>query len=92
MRRFFSLAFALLSLGTSLVAQDKQHSPVIRRPSTLPEAINQIRNCVVRIDAIFLSPPMTSSGTGFFINRDGIVITAKHVIHPLTFACVPATT
>jgi S1-C subfamily serine protease len=58
-------------------------SPSFARPKppiTLSEKIDLIRPNVVHVTTIFHSGG-TSTGTGFFINKDGVVITAGHVVN-----------
>jgi S1-C subfamily serine protease len=58
-------------------------SPSFARPKppiTLAEKIDVIRPSVVHVTARFHSG-VTSTGTGFFINKDGVVITARHVVN-----------
>ncbi|HEV2862886.1 MAG TPA: S1C family serine protease [Pyrinomonadaceae bacterium] len=58
---------------------------------TLTQAIKKLRPSVVQINVEFVLPAAgpgqqpqvaTSRGSGFFINRDGYVITARHVVTP----------
>jgi putative serine protease PepD len=42
--------------------------------------VDQIRNEVVRVEVTFSNGK--STGTGFFINTDGMVVTARHVVYP----------
>lgn len=75
MRSILCAAFALLVAASPASAQRTS------KPSTnLTEMIQQVRDCVVRIEVNF--PNATSTGTGFFVNNDGMVVTAMHVIYP----------
>src|SRR5262245_2562157 len=47
---------------------------------TLADSIEEIRPSVVNI-RLELSDGTLSAGTGFFVNRDGIVVTARHVVN-----------
>jgi S1-C subfamily serine protease len=63
--------------GQAPVAQHKAQ----QHPTALADMIDRIRGCVVRVSAIS-EGEIVSTGTGFLVNDDGIVVTAAHVIHP----------
>lgn len=74
---FFGLALAFLCACTTQPAT--KVADVSK--STLSDMIDRIRPSVVRVQAVFPSGAI-STGTGFFVNRNGDVVTANHVIHP----------
>jgi S1-C subfamily serine protease len=72
----------LLFSTVLVVGQDKRPVPPQRSVSKLSAMIDRARPSVVKITAYF-GPPMSineGTGTGFFVNARGIVVTAKHVI------------
>lgn len=56
------------------------HRVVPKTSGGLVEQIENARAAVVQVIARFDNG--TSSGTGFFVNADGVVITARHVVRP----------
>jgi S1-C subfamily serine protease len=50
-----------------------------RPPDTLADAIDDIRATVVQVRVMF-SDGSQSTGTGFWVNSDGVVVTANHVV------------
>jgi S1-C subfamily serine protease len=92
MRRFPIATLAAISLFLSTsIAQERSTNQIARRsdatPKNLTEMVTTIKDCVVRVTARF--PNGVSSGTGFIVNTDGIVITAKHVIYPFGPSVAP---
>ena len=85
MRRSITFVAAVLALTIAIQAQTgarskkslAQHVP----DKDLSTMIDQIRNSVVKIEVNFQNN-YTSTGTGVFINTDGMIITARHVIYP----------
>jgi hypothetical protein len=63
-------------------ASSAQHTPPQHSVTSLADMIDRVRGCVVRVLVSSGGRPI-SSGTGFLVNGDGIVITAAHVVHPL---------
>jgi S1-C subfamily serine protease len=85
MRRRLLTAFALLVTACSIDAQETIKPPAGK---TLTEMIQQVRDCIVRIEVNF-PDGVRSVGTGFFVNTDGLVLTARHVIYPVGEAHPP---
>jgi S1-C subfamily serine protease len=81
MRPFLCTTLCLLATVNPATAQNSSST------KNLAEMIQQVRNCIVRIEVDF--PNDTSTGTGFFVNTDGMVVTAMHVIYPLGKAHPP---
>jgi putative serine protease PepD len=76
---------AVLAITVVAIAQ-KQHS--VPPTKSLADMVDTVRNCVVRVEVNF--PTGTSIGTGFLINTDGLVVTARHVIYPPGMAQPPS--
>jgi S1-C subfamily serine protease len=74
---------AVLVITVSAIAQNQSSGRVQHRvssPKSLADMVDAVRNCIVRVEVSF--PTATSTGTGFLINTDGVVVTARHVIYP----------
>jgi S1-C subfamily serine protease len=69
----------VLSLAVSPVAQTQTRKTQTSKPATLSARIDQVRSSVVRVTC--RGPETGMRGTGFFVNADGDVVTAEHVVH-----------
>ncbi|MGA8593164.1 MAG: serine protease [Bryobacteraceae bacterium] len=80
----------LLALG--LTCANALFSQTHPQLSPLSAAIKRARPSIVRVVVVFGQGPNegTSAGTGFTINREGFVITARHVVVPVEGGPAPS--
>lgn len=74
------VVFALSNFGLGL-EKSKKDTLNHAAEASLPDMIDRARDQVVQVSA-YLTPSVTSRGTGFFVNTDGVVVTALHVVLP----------
>ena len=84
-RRLFVAAVLIITVGAIAQSQSQSQSPrrvqhTAPSPKGLADMVDANRNCIVRVVVNF--PTVTSTGTGFMVNTDGVVVTARHVIYP----------
>jgi hypothetical protein len=77
---YFLLSAFTILFSASGYSQSTKH---LKTALSLAQRIDQTRPCIVRIEATWGEvgkPPIrTEQGTGFIVNSDGIVVTAKHI-------------
>jgi len=79
---FIVLVALLIVICAGLQAFQSRKPLQPKNSASLPDLISQIRGSIVEVRAMFQGGG-SSTGTGFIINNDGVVVTARHVIHPI---------
>jgi S1-C subfamily serine protease len=79
--RLLIFSALLLSSSRSSLARDAQSAK--KKIPSLPDLVDRDKASVVKVSCLYPHSPQGTTGTGFFINKDGLVVTAFHVInHP----------
>jgi S1-C subfamily serine protease len=102
MSRALAVAGLLVGFASSTQAAQSGPKETITKAMTLPEAVESVRPSVVQIVAQVVRAPSSNSpaqvptrpvtiplGTGFMVNADGYVITARHVVEALQSIQIP---
>jgi S1-C subfamily serine protease len=75
-----AVALSVTLCGCSVAVDAEKSTNIENRRIGRIESIERIRSAIVRVVHLGSRPALTLLGTGFFVNTDGHVVTANHVM------------